>query len=129
MRKSRRYKKKPVVIEAMQYTAFNFSEVEEFIGEKLVWELESETAYVAGKAPPRFSLIIPTLEGKMKATQGDYIIKGIEGEFYPCKQDIFSQTYSEYCPTERQVSDFPSAHIQPLRKWPREDDTNVKEAT
>lgn len=39
-------------------------------------------------------IIIPTLEGNMKATIGDYIIKGINGEFYPCKPDIFKKTYN-----------------------------------
>jgi len=65
----------------------------EFVGQSLETELESETAYLAGVAPPIFSLTIPTLEGNMKAVNGDYIIKGIKGEFYPCKPEIFLASY------------------------------------
>lgn len=41
-------------------------------------------------------MIIPTLEGDMEASLGDYIIKGVNGEFYPCKPDIFEKTYEKY---------------------------------
>ena len=87
-----KYRKRPVVIEAIQYNK-NRSEIELFVGKELSQELESETAYVAGKGPPLFSLIIPTLEGDHKAMPGDWIIKGVEGEFYPCKPAIFEKTY------------------------------------
>jgi hypothetical protein len=40
-------------------------------------------------------IVIHTLEGDMKANRGDYIIKEVKGEFYPCRQDIFEQTYEE----------------------------------
>ena len=43
--------------------------------------------------PVEYSLIIKTLEGNMRAEPGDYIIKGVQGEFYPCKSDIFKETY------------------------------------
>ena len=43
------------------------------------------------------TITIHTLEGDMKAKQGDYIIKGVKGEFYPCRKDIFEQTYEEIC--------------------------------
>lgn len=88
-----KFKKKPVIIEAIRYNQLNRQEIEEFIGKKLNEELESETAYIAGVAPPIFSLTIPTLEGDMKAMKGDWIIKGVKGEFYPCKPDIFEMTY------------------------------------
>ena len=88
-----KYRKKPVVINAIQYTNLNADEIRDFVGIDLKQELESETAYIAGKAPPRFSLTIPTLEGDMKAMPMDFIIKGIKGEFYPCKPDIFEATY------------------------------------
>jgi hypothetical protein len=90
-----RYKKKPVVIEATQYVNHNREEIEKFVGKTLKSELESETAYLAGKGGPLFSLIIPTLEGDHKAMPNDYIIKGIKGEFYPCKPDIFELTYDK----------------------------------
>ena len=88
-----KYKKKPVVIEAIQWVSSNIAEIEEFVGEKLETELSSDAAYQVGEAPPCFDLIIPTLEGDMRASYGDYVIKGVQGEFYPCKPDIFEQTY------------------------------------
>jgi len=90
-----KYRKKPVEIEAVQYLGFNKTEIDEFVGNILSRKLESETAYLAGKGAPMFSLIIPTLEGDMKAQHGDYIIKGVKGEFYPCKPDIFVLTYEK----------------------------------
>ena len=90
------YRKKPVVIEAIQWNGCgNRTEVEEFIGQELRTCLESDTAYEAGMGSPIFSLKIPTLEGEMKAMPGDYIIKGVHGEFYPCKPDIFYKTYEK----------------------------------
>ena len=90
-----KFRKKPIVIEAIQYNNFNLAEIEAFVGKKLNQELESETAYLAGKETPKFSLIIETLEGNHKAMPNDYIIKGVQGEFYPCKPEIFEQTYEE----------------------------------
>ncbi len=89
----KKYRKKPVVIEAIQYNNLNKAEIEAFVGKKLYQELETETAYLAGKGTPKFSLIIETLEGNHKAMPNDYIIKGVQGEFYPCKPDIFHKTY------------------------------------
>lgn len=89
------YRKKPVIIEAVQYNNLNREEIEKFVGKKLHQELETETAYLAGKGSPKFSLIIETLEGNHKAMPNDYIIKGIKGEFYPCKPDIFEATYEK----------------------------------
>lgn len=94
-----KFRKKPVVIEAIQYTNLNLSDVESFVGFPLMLELESETAYIAGIAPPSFSIIIPTLEGDMKAMPGDWIIKEPfptgDRQFYPCKHDIFRATYEQ----------------------------------
>lgn len=86
--------KKPITIEYIQYLGFNYKEIEEFVGKKITLVLESETAYVAGVGPPIFSITISTLEGDMKAMPGDYIIKGIKGEFYPIKSDIFLASYN-----------------------------------
>lgn len=89
-----RFRKKPVVIEAIQWNGnSNRLDIEQFVGKKLKIELESETAYIAGVAPPFFNLFIDTLEGEMKASPHDWIIKGVNGEFYPCKPDIFEKTY------------------------------------
>jgi len=90
-----KFRKKPIVIEAVQYNNLNKEEIEDFVGKKLKQELESETAYEAGVAPPMFSLIIETLEGDHKAMPNDWIIKGVNSEFYPCKPDIFEKTYDK----------------------------------
>ena len=87
-----KYRKKPIVIEAIQWNGDNLQEVMEFIGSE--FKYESNTGYATNK----FSylngiLTINTLEGIMKVSKGDYIIKGVKGEFYPCKPDIFQATY------------------------------------
>lgn len=77
-----KYRKKPVVIEAIQFSS------EVGIAEKIInWALP-RVVYSAMKG-----LVIPTLEGPMLATRGDWIIKGIAGEVYPCKPEIFEATY------------------------------------
>lgn len=88
-----KFRKKPVVIDAVQYNNLNKVEIEKFIGKELKQELETETAYEVGQGAPMFSLIIETLEGEHKAMPNDFIIKGVKGEFYPCKPDIFDETY------------------------------------
>lgn len=75
------YRKKPVVIDAVQWTGDNFDEVYEFTNETCLWDEGG------------LGLIIPTLEGDHLARIGDFIIKGVHGEFYPCKPDIFEKTY------------------------------------
>lgn len=93
-----RFRKKPVVVEAIQWNGnSNKQEIINFVGKELKSELESETAYVAGKGAPIFSLLIETKEGVMKAFKGDWIIKEPfptgDRDFYPCKPDIFEATY------------------------------------
>ncbi len=78
--KSMKYRKKPVVIEAIQLNPLNIEQIEEFVGGDLGKDMEGNT-------------VIATLEGAMKVSMGDYVIKGIKGEFYPCKPDIFLATY------------------------------------
>lgn len=88
------YTKKPVTIQAVQWLTSNIAEVREFIdGEMRGLDLDSTTAYDAGMGAPMGSFVIKTLEGEMKVSHGDYIIKGVKGEFYPCKPDIFEVTY------------------------------------
>lgn len=74
------FRKKPVVVEAVQYTGKNQNEVADFYPE------------ICG-AFGSLSVFIQTLEGQMEAKPGDWIIKGVKGEFYPCKPDIFEVTY------------------------------------
>lgn len=77
-----KYRKKPVIIEAIQWLGENEKEIFDFVEDK--YHMNSD-----GR------LVIETLEGEHIANVGDYIIKGIKGEFYPCKPDIFHQTYEE----------------------------------
>lgn len=94
-----KYRKKPVIIEAIQWTGKiginknNLDEIIAFVGEDNMHTELDTCAYDAGVAPPVTMLYIHTLEGQMLAMPNDYIIKGIAGEFYPCKPDIFEQTY------------------------------------
>ena len=87
-----KYRKKPVVIDAIQLKASNIFEILDFITGK-VTEINDVYFEYAKTVVKDGYLIIDTLEGKMKASIGDYIIKGVQGEFYPCKPDIFEQTY------------------------------------
>ena len=81
-----RYRKKPVVIEAVKWNGVKVSEVVDWVREAL----EDNTLFRMG-----CDVIVDTLEGKMKASPGDYIIKGVQGELYPCKPDIFEKTYDK----------------------------------
>ena len=82
-----KYRKKPVVIDAVQFTRDNFEDIKGFAGAAATY-FRTERC-LNGKA----YCSIQTLEGNMTATEGDYIIKGVNGEFYPCKPDIFEKTY------------------------------------
>ncbi|WP_122788868.1 hypothetical protein [Intestinibacillus sp. Marseille-P6563] len=76
-----KYRKKPVVIDAVQWNGSNHAEICEFI--------DPESFEII----PKVGLVIHTLEGNLHASVGDYIIKGVNREFYPCKPDIFQKTY------------------------------------
>ncbi len=93
-----KFKKNPVIIEAVQWNNLNHEEISLFIQKEIKPELESETAYLAGKGAPIFSISIETKEGVMKAFPNDWIIKEPfptgDRDFYPCKPDIFEKTYS-----------------------------------
>lgn len=86
-----KYRKKPVVVEALQWTGINLSEMREFcpVADITI----HDAAWEAGVGAPTAVLKIHTLEGVMGASKGDYIIRGVNGEFYPCKPDIFEKTY------------------------------------
>ena len=88
-----KFRKKPVVIEAIQWNGSNLREVIDFTGlhhsaEKWSWEEYEQVVKTDG-------LKIFTLEGKMNADINDFIIKGVKGEFYPCKPEIFEATYEK----------------------------------
>ena len=75
--------KKPVTIECVKWDGENIEEIKAFVG----------SSYIGGENDDDKKLVISTLEGDMLASIGDYIIKGVKGEFYPCKPDIFENTY------------------------------------
>lgn len=77
-----RFRKKPVVIEAMR-----FNEATGVVANIIAWASPVIIRY------NHKGLVIPTEEGDMLASRGDWIIKGVKGEFYPCKPDIFEMTY------------------------------------
>ena len=77
----KKYRKKTVTIEAIQWDGKNLSEIDNFMG-----------GTVGSKGT---TLVIHTLDGDMEASIGDYIIKCVNCEFYPCKPDIFAKTYEE----------------------------------
>jgi len=93
-----RYRKKPVVIEAVQLKWTTWDEMCDFLGDIIspdnpARHTENYSDTCGEQGPPWIELTIPTLEGDHVAKHGDYIIKGIKGEFYPCKPDIFDETY------------------------------------
>ena len=81
------YRKKPVEIEAIQWVSDNIEQVYEMLGDNLIINTDEDKDEVKH--------FINTLEGKMEMSWGDYIIKGVKGEFYPCKPDIFELTYEK----------------------------------
>ncbi len=84
-----KYRKKSVIIEAVQLRWDTWEEMCEFIGVGRLTDNQPE-----GRMNSlRLGLDIPTHEGLMHADENDFIIKGIQGEFYPCKPDIFMKTY------------------------------------
>lgn len=76
-----KYRKKPAVIEAIEWTGKNFFEIQDFVGR--------DDCFINICS----SLEISTLEGDLTAKEGDMVIRGVQGEFYPCKPDIFKETY------------------------------------
>ena len=77
----KQYKKKPVVVSAVKWNGINLQEIREFTNNEAM--IKNDV------------LIIPTLEGTMAVEIGSYIIRGIKGEYYPCRGDIFEDTYEE----------------------------------
>jgi hypothetical protein len=78
-----KFRKKPVVIEAQQLTESNALGIADWSGGTIYQSLPNRD----------LAVLIPTLEGNMRADVGDFVICGVQGEFYPCKPDIFEATY------------------------------------
>jgi hypothetical protein len=83
-----KYRKKPVVIEAVQWDGTRETFLTMFPDTR-----PEDGTFVLGRGQDRGSMYIRTLEGTHRADPGDWIIQGVQGEFYPCKPDIFEQTY------------------------------------
>jgi hypothetical protein len=81
-----KYRKKPIVIEAMQFldTKESFDECRKFTNGAFIYDYQESPFY-----------FVETLEGSMAVTKEDFIIKGVKGEFYSCRKDIFEQTYEK----------------------------------
>lgn len=91
-----KYRKKPVVIEAFEFTADkrrDNSDWPEWLNE--AWNMDAGVpgAFFCDTSPPYDEVFIHTLEGVHYVSLGDFIIQGVQGELYPCKPDIFRQTY------------------------------------
>lgn len=84
-----KYRKKPVVIEAVLWDGRNFEEVSELL------ETGGDASRQISYGTETDYLSIYTLEGTMKANKGDWVVKGVKGELYPCKPDIFEATYEK----------------------------------
>ena len=76
-----KYRKKPVVVEAVRWTGENREEIIDFCEENDLWSSDRKVLFIDG------------IDDIMYARIGDYIIKGVNGEFYPCKPDAFAKTY------------------------------------
>jgi hypothetical protein len=84
-----KYRKKPVEIEAVRFRRNNWNDILEFTNNT------AHTLIIERGINKIATCIIPTLEGEHIASEGDYIIRGVKGEFYPCKPDIFEMTYEK----------------------------------
>ena len=96
------YRKKPVEVEARQIVGTDaeiHSNVYKWIEENTQGSFDAHAAEIPASGvsidPTTGFILIATLEGVMQAKPGDYIIRGVQGEFYPCKPDIFEQSYEE----------------------------------
>ena len=87
------YRKRPVVIQAIEWTGDNFVEMCEFAGCISEDYLNPTSSCRFYTDPSSKVITIKTLEGDMRAIKGDYILKGVKGELYPCRRDIFLETY------------------------------------
>ncbi len=93
-----KFRKKPVVIEAFKYDGDLMGSDGKYYVPDWAVEAHKEGILYFGEheaAELAYELSIKTLEGDMRVSVGDYVIRGVQGELYPCKPDIFEQTYEE----------------------------------
>lgn len=91
-----KYRKLPVEVEVIKYQA-------ELGNNRVMNWLSQQGANVGDWTFHDGEITIPTLEGKMKVSDGDWIIRGVKGEYYPCKPDIFAETYEPVAPQENKI--------------------------
>ena len=121
-----KFKKKPVEIEAIQFTKTNVKEMFEFINGKnsvdnssCLMAVDYWDNYASGIIKDGYSFKTLESDGEtQKATLGDWIIKGVKGEFYPCKPDIFLLTYDAVIPkkviaTQKHIAEMEQDIIKP----------------
>lgn len=108
-----RFRKKPVVIEAIRFDGENYDEIGHFVG---------FAGHIIGREK---AIQIKTREGLMIASPGDWIIKGVAGEFYPCKPDIFDTTYE---PAEHKVEAWSDDDDEVIYVWGTHDPDVALEA-
>lgn len=116
MTQLQQFRKKPIVIDAVQLVKVNWNSITDFLGKE-------EWRKGAWWANPRTNEVgIVTLEGTMVATENDWIIKGVKGEFYPCKPDIFEATYEPVASAQPVEADSAPApqQVQEPEEWMRQ---------
>jgi hypothetical protein len=96
-----KYRKKPVEIDAIQYEGISYAPLKAFIEKTggnpdiIKSKPVGEQHAIDIRTMREYRLVVETLEGDMRITQGDYLIRGVNGEYYPCKPDIFAKTYEK----------------------------------
>lgn len=92
---TRKYRRKPIVLEAVQLRRDNLNEVMAFVNAGRLIDGYPQVSTVQHEEDTWVSLFIPTVEGVMQASENDWIVRGTRGEVYPVKPDIFKETYEE----------------------------------
>jgi hypothetical protein len=93
-----KFRKKPVTVDAIRYTGDNYAEVASWCRSFWTEDESTQEDPVNGLSVGDKAIFIMTREGEMKGSPGDWIIRGTQGEFYPCKTDSFDDTFEEIAP-------------------------------
>lgn len=122
-----KFSKKSTEVEAIQFNGnSNKQQIEKFVGKELKSELESETAYVAGVAPPIFSLLLGTAKGVVNVFRGDWVVKEPDGEVYCLKNDIFINTYALVLSNDDVIKFFDD-NLATFRQWVKDAKTKSEQ--
>lgn len=91
-----KYRKKPLEVDAIQWTGKNKEEVRQFCGENVRFiHVKKQDEVTRSFESSHIDSDVLTREGWKSLKHGDYIVKGVHGEFYPCKEDVFLETYDK----------------------------------